>query len=54
MHLVLPQFFIFYSWGLGESLRKGFIGQYRFGVGQTHSHERQEFLDFGGLVPLSI
>jgi hypothetical protein len=38
----------------GRTLRKGFIGQYRFWVGQTHSHERQEFLDLGGLVPLSI
>jgi hypothetical protein len=38
----------------GRALRKGFIGQYRFWVGQIHFHERQEFLDWGGWVPLSI
>jgi hypothetical protein len=38
----------------GRTLRKGFIGQYRFWVEHIRSHERQEFLDFGRLVTLFI
>jgi hypothetical protein len=38
----------------GRTLRKGFIGQYHSWVEQIHSHERQELLDWGGLVPLSL
>jgi hypothetical protein len=38
----------------GRALRKGFIGQYRFWVGQIHFHETQEFLDWGWWVSLSL
>jgi hypothetical protein len=34
----------------GRTLRKGFIGQHRFWVGQIHFHEGQEFLEREGLV----
>ena len=34
MHLVLPQFFIFYSWGLGESLGKASLANTAFGLGR--------------------
>jgi hypothetical protein len=38
----------------GQTLRKGLIGQYRFWVGQIRLHGKQEFLDFGKFVTLSI
>jgi len=38
----------------GRTLREGFIGQYRFRVGQIHFHERHEFMDWEVLVALSI